>query len=227
MRSSLNGVIGDIDVKVGDYVTDNDVLAVGFENQLLELRLNIPVERAGQLQSGTPVQISDSNQRVLGVGRVSFISPTTNGESQTVLIKVGVPNQRGTLRDGQFVSARVLWGQRRNQAVIPATAIARQGKEQFVYVVQQDGDSLIATKQVVEVGKQQGDFIEVRSGLQPGMTIVSAGLQRVQDGDRVEVLDAPPAQPPGGGPPTLTPIPSPGNSPATPPQPGQQRPASS
>ncbi len=142
------------------------------------------MERAAQLRPGTPVQISDSNKQVLGTGRVSFISPTTEGESQTVLIKVGVPNQSGNLRDGQFVSSRVLWGQRQNQAVVPASAIARQGKDQFVYVVQRNGEELIAKKQVVEVGRQQGDFVEVLSGIQPGMSVVSAGLQRLQDGLR-------------------------------------------
>ncbi|MGD1939078.1 MAG: efflux RND transporter periplasmic adaptor subunit [Cyanophyceae cyanobacterium] len=191
VRSSLDGVIGDIPVKVGDFVTENDVLATGFENQLLELRLSIPVEQAAQLRPGAPVQISNSNQQVLGTGRVSFISPTTEGESQTVLIKVGVPNQNGSLRDGQFVSARVLWGQRQDQAVVPASAIARQGKEQFVYVVQRNGEELVAKKQVVEVGRQQGDFVEVRSGLQPGVSVVSAGLQRLQDGDLIKELGAP------------------------------------
>ncbi|MEM9772011.1 MAG: efflux RND transporter periplasmic adaptor subunit [Cyanobacteria bacterium P01_D01_bin.73] len=235
VRSSLNGVIGDIPVKVGDFVTESDVLATGFENRLLELRLSVPVERAAQLRSGTPVQIGDSNQRVLGTGRVNFISPTTEGESQTVLVKVGVPNQNGQLRDGQFVSARVLWGQRQNQAVVPASAIARQGKEQFVYVVQRDGEGLVARKQVVELGRQQGDFVEVLSGLQPGMSVVSAGLQRLSDGDPIKLLDAPPPGAQQNTQPNLTPLPAPsvgtgGLAPASPtpasPTPGQT-PASS
>ncbi|MEM1425557.1 MAG: efflux RND transporter periplasmic adaptor subunit, partial [Cyanobacteria bacterium P01_H01_bin.130] len=198
----------------------NDVLAVGFQNQILELRLNVPVERAAQLGQGTPVQISDGNEQVLGVGRVNFVSPTTDGETQTVLIKVGVPNQQGTLRDGQFVSARVLLEERQNQAVIPVAAIARRGTEQFVYVVQRDGETLRAKKVVVEVGKQQGDFVEIIAGLTPGMSVVSAGLQRLQDGDPITVLDAPsapsapqpsPAIP--GAQPNLTPLPAPSRSP--------------
>ena len=221
VRSSLNGVIGDIPVKVGDYVSENDILAVGFENQLLELRLNIPVERAARLRPGTPVQISDSNQRVLGVGRVDFISPTTQGDTQTVLIKVGVPNQKGILRDGQFVSARVLWGQRRDQAVVPVAAIARQGKDQFVYVVQRNGEKLLAKKQKIKAGKQQGDFVEVLAGLKPGLSVVTAGLQRLQDGDAIKLLEAPPVAP--GGAPNLTPLPAPSDS-----APGTgQKPASS
>lgn len=56
MRLSPALYIGDVPAKVGDFLRKGDIISTLTQNQSLELRLAIPVERQPQLRLGLPVQ---------------------------------------------------------------------------------------------------------------------------------------------------------------------------
>ncbi len=187
IEAPFSGMIGDVLIKPGDYVRPGDEVTTLTENQQLELRLPIPLERKLDLQLGLPVQIRDPKGNDLGVGRLSFIAPTVNQESQTILAKATLNESNQVLRDGQFVKATVVWNQRQNQIVIPLTAVIFQGEQQFVYIAEGD-DILTAKKQPIQLGLIQGDRAEVKTGLQPGQKLIYSGIQRLSDGVEVNVV---------------------------------------
>lgn len=178
ISAPFTGVIGDVPVKVGDFLSKGDAMMTLTENQLLDLRLSVPLEREGQLRMGLPVQMIDAQGKVLATGRISFISPRVNGDSQTILAKATFDNRQGTLRDGQFVRARVVWNQRPNSVVVPMTAVISQGEERFVFVAQ----GQVAKRQPIKLGLIQGDRAEVLEGLEAGQKIVVSGIQKIGDG---------------------------------------------
>jgi RND family efflux transporter MFP subunit len=188
ITAPFSGMIGDVIIKLGDYVRSGDIVTTLTENQQLELRLPIPIERKSDLRLGLPVQIQDSQGNNLGVGQISFISPTVNQASQTILAKALLNPDNQALKDGQFVKARVVWNQRQNQVVIPLTAVIFQGQQQFVYVAV-GTESLTAKKQPVQLGLIQGDRAEVKTGLQAGEKLIISGIQRLSDGVEVNPID--------------------------------------
>ena len=182
------GMIGDVLMKQGDYVRPGDIVTTLTENQQLELRLPIPIERKSDLKLGLPVKIQDSQGQNLGVGQISFISPTVNQASQTILAKATLNQENQVLKDGQFVKAIVVWNQRQNQIVIPLTSIIFQGQQQFVYIAE-GNESLTAKKQSIQLGLIQGDRAEVKTGLQPGQKLIISGIQRLSDGVEINPVD--------------------------------------
>ncbi|WP_448561773.1 efflux RND transporter periplasmic adaptor subunit [Trichothermofontia sp.] len=185
------GIIGDIPVKVGTYVEAGDTLMTVTQNQILDLRLPIPLERGPDLRLGLPVRIEDVQGKALGNGRITFISPQVNAESQTILAKASINNPQDQLRDGQFVRARVIWKRQPSAIVIPSTAIVAQGTERLVYVAvpgEAEG-TLIAKSQPIQVGQIQGDRTEVVQGLQVGTQIVVSGTQKLADGVPIMPLE--------------------------------------
>lgn len=178
----FTGMVGDIDVKVGDYVERGDILTRLTANNLLELRLPIPLERKADLKLGLPVQMSDSEGKVIATGRVSFISPSVDQDSQTILAKAAFDNTNGLLKDGQFVRAEVVWKQKPNTVLVPMTAVRFQGEQRFVFVAEGNNEQLKAKQQPVKLGLIQGDRAEVLGGLRPGQQIVVSGLQKLTDG---------------------------------------------
>ena len=182
------GVVGDMDVKIGDFVSKGDTMTTLTANQVLEVNLSIPLERRSDLRIGLPVEITSPEGKSLGMGRISFISPTVS-DSQTVLAKADVNNRAGQLQDGQFVRARTIWDERR-AVVVPMTAVGFQGEERFVYVVAGVGEERKAKRQIVELGLVQGDFAEVVSGLRPGEQLIISGMQKLKDGADIKVLGA-------------------------------------
>jgi RND family efflux transporter MFP subunit len=191
IKASFAGEVGDIPVDVGDYLQQGDEFTNLIQNQLLFLRMSIPAERSDQLQLGLPVRLYDSDNQLLKTGKIRFISPQVNTDSQTILVKAAFENTKGNLRDGQFVRGEVIWEKRENTFVVPTNAVIFSGDKTFIYVAQ-EGETLTAKKQPVQLGLTLGDRAEVVQGLQSGDRIVVSGTQKIGDGAPLMPLGAKP-----------------------------------
>ena len=181
------GVIGDIPVKVGDYLKKGDAIATLTENKLLDLRLSIPLERMPQLRLGLPVQMLDDRGKAIATGQISFISPNVSANSQTILAKATFPNPSGELLNLQFVKAKVIW--KENPGIlVPVIAVTRLGGQTFVFTAQKPEQPqpgmppLIARQKPVKLGTIEGNNYQVVEGLQAGEKIVVAGILNLTDG---------------------------------------------
>jgi RND family efflux transporter MFP subunit len=205
ITAPLSGIVGDIPIKLGTVVTNQDLLTTLTRNQSLNLRLSIPLERAPDLQLGQRVGLTDPQGQVLQTGQISFISPQVTSGSQSILAEATFNNPTGTLRDGQFVRARVIWSERPG-ILIPTSAITRIAGEPFVFVAQSpeapteaapvanpDGPSnvptLVARQRQVQLGTLQGNAYHVLSGLNPGEQVIVSGVLNLSDG--APVMPAP------------------------------------
>jgi RND family efflux transporter MFP subunit len=195
------GTVGDVPIKVGDFVNTSTQLVTITQNQPLEVNIFVPIERGPQLRKGTPVEIMDAQGKSLGMSRVFFISPNSSNNNQgSVLIKSLFDNSKNQLRAGQFASARVIWSQRAG-VLIPVTAVTPVAGETFVYVTaqapsqppqgekrekpqaaQQGASQLVARQKRVKLGKIKGNNYQVLEGLQPGDKIIVSGLLNLRDG---------------------------------------------
>jgi len=201
------GVIGDIPVKVGDYLKTGDAIATLTENQLLDLRLSIPLERMPQLRQGLPVEMLDTQGKAIAKGQISFISPNVSANSQTILAKATFPNPTGELLNLQFVKARVIWDQKPG-ILVPVTAVTRLGGQTFVFTAQKPEQSkpgmppLVARQKPVKLGTIKGNNYQIIEGLQAGEKVIVAGILNLTDGAPIVVQEPGEAEgkkPPVGG----------------------------
>ena len=211
-RSQLNyyrvvapnsGTVGDISVNAGDRVTRATVLTtVDDRNDVLELYINVPVQQATQLKVGLPVRLVDDRGQVLATNRITFVSPTVDTSTQSVLAKAQLVDGRGEFRSDQFVRARVVWTEAPGLTV-PVTAVVRTTGDFFAFVAEKAGakgatgaantEGLVAKQKRVQLGEIVGNEYVVQSGLQPGEQLIVSGLQKIRDG--APVMAAPPAAP--------------------------------
>ncbi len=114
-RSQLNyyrvvspnaGTVGDVPVNPGDRVTRSTVLTTVADNDLLEVYINVPVQQAAQLKVGLPVRLMDDRGQLLNTNRITFVSPSVDTSTQSVLAKAELVDGRNQFRSDQFVRAR-------------------------------------------------------------------------------------------------------------------------
>jgi len=121
-------------------------------------------------------------------GKVAEISPTSDPVSRSVIVKIDLlpkgkkDGPQPFLRSGLFGKARFSSGER-TLIAIPAKAIVQRGQLQGVYVVDSTN---IARLRLIQAGKSYGERVEVLAGLRDGEKILVEGLEKVQDGCRVE-----------------------------------------
>ena len=197
--SPIAGTVGDIPVNVGDRVTRATELTTVNENDVLEVYINVPVQQAPQLKVGLPVRLVDDRGQVLATNRITFVSPTVDTATQSVLAKAALVEGRGQFRADQFVRARIVWTEAPGLTV-PLTAVARITGQFFVFVAEKADQGLVAKQKGVQLGEIIGNDYVVQSGLQPGEQLIVSGLQKIRDG--APVMPAPPAG--AGAPPDPT-----------------------
>ncbi|MCX4174670.1 MULTISPECIES: efflux RND transporter periplasmic adaptor subunit [Paraburkholderia] len=187
------------------YVYQLDPMWVNFsvsENELLKFREEIT---AGRLRFPAnddfevTVIMADGTE-FPNHGHISFANPAFSTETGTFLVRASFANEKGQLRPGQFVRARVSGASRPKAILVPQRAVLQGAKSHFVWVV--DNDSK-AHQRVVEVGEWHGDDWFITEGLQPGERVVVDGAIRVAADVPLKIVAAPAAHAaanvPGGG----------------------------
>jgi RND family efflux transporter MFP subunit len=187
IRAPFAGIVGDIPVHLGDYVSPTTLLTTVDENADLEAYIYVPTERATLVRRGLPVEILDSSGKVLVKSTISFLSPQVDNGLQSILAKAEIPRTAQILRNQQLVNARVIWSTS-PAPVVPVLAVSLVGGQTFVYLAAPKGDGYIAHQVPVQVGETVGNTYPVLGGLKPGDKVITSGLQFLQEGAPVKPL---------------------------------------
>ncbi len=190
IRAPFAGVIGDIPVHQGDYVSPTTMLTTLDENSGLEAYIYVPTERATMVKQGLPVEILDTDGSVLAKSTVSFLSPQVDNSLQGILAKAEIP-AGSAVRNQQVVNARVTW-----TVCAEADCACACGDADWRSVVclrrEADGDGISAHLVPVTVGDTVGNSYPVLSGLKSGDQVIVSGLQFLGEGAPVKPMAGPP-----------------------------------
>ncbi len=181
VRAPFNGVVGDIPVHVGDYVTTTTMLTTVDESNDLEAYVYIPTERAAEVRMGLGIELTDDNGKVLEETKVDFVSPEVDSTLQGILVKAPVKSGLEILRNAQIVKAKVIWSTKA-MAVVPVLAVIRQGEQSFVFLVQKQNGMAAAHRVPVVLGDTVGNNYSIVSGLSAGDHVIVTGTQFLVDG---------------------------------------------
>jgi RND family efflux transporter MFP subunit len=181
IKAPFDGVIGDVPVHVGDYVTSSTALTTVDENKDLEAYIYVPTERASEAHIGLPVELLDDAGNVTERSSVDFLSPQIDVQTQGILLKAPVKSGSAALRSAQLVKARVIW-KNATAPLIPVLAVTRQGGQTFVFLAAAQGAGHFVAKQVaVTLGDTVGNSYAVTAGIKPGDQIIVSGTQYLVD----------------------------------------------
>jgi len=184
VRAPVDGMIGDVPVRVGDHVTNQSMLTTLDRGGQLEAYVYVPAEKAAAAHAGMLVDLVDNEGKPMLHTKVFFISPQVDTDSQTLLLKTQVPNADLKFRNAQQVHARVIWSERK-APMIPITAVTRLSGKLFAFVAEAQGQQTVARQRVIQVGDLVGNDYVVLDGIQPGDKIITTGVQTLADGMQV------------------------------------------
>lgn len=192
VAAPTDGIVGDVPVRVGNQVTPLTVLTTINQNDRLEVHVQVPIERATDLRSGLPLRLLDIGGAPVASTTVSFVAPSVDQATQTVLAK-GLVGNPGSLRAHQFVRAQIVW-KTSEGLLIPVLAVTRVNDQYFAFVAEAQGGGLVARQRPVKLGPIVGDAYALLSGVRPDERIVVSGVQKLADGAPIAAV-APPAAP--------------------------------
>jgi RND family efflux transporter MFP subunit len=186
LRSPLDGVVAAILVPAGQPVDGNATPVIEVaQTDVLDLRAAIAAGRVGEVSVGQKSRLD-----VEGVGEVAgaveAIAPLVDPATNTVLVRVRVPNGARRLRGGMFARGAIL-GVEHEGLTVPRAALlpGDGGAANQVAVV--GADNVVAHRALV-LGGETGDAFEVRGGINAGERVIIEGGYALPDGTKVEIV---------------------------------------
>ena len=185
------GVITERRIDIGDLVTagstSNTSPLFGIA-QYDEIRVfaNVPQSASGDVGVGTAATITAAEypDRVFE-GKVTRTSKSIDPHSRTLRVEVDLPNPDYKLLPGMYLKVEFSL-KAKSHVQIPASALLFQTAGPQVAVIQPD--STVKFKDV-RIGRDNGNTVEIASGLSEGDRVVLNINNQIPDGSKVTVRD--------------------------------------
>lgn len=107
-------------------------------------------------------------------GNISFIDPIVDEKTQTVNVRVAIPNESGKIKIGDFGQATIKLNRdsMEQPVVVPRESVLINGDNSIVYVETDPGRFEFRKVEVLEI---LGEQISLASGVEPGENVVASG----------------------------------------------------
>jgi membrane fusion protein, multidrug efflux system len=136
----------------------------------------IPAIKAGQAAT---FRVDGFGERVFD-GRVERINPTADQGSRAITLYISVANRDGALRGGMFAKGQIVLDKTAPATMVPASAVRDEAGQSYVFTIENGK----VAKRAVKVGASEphGGMVEVQSGLEKGLQVVSARVSGLKTG---------------------------------------------
>jgi multidrug efflux system membrane fusion protein len=196
--SPTDGRAGQRLVAVGSTVHTTDVSGLVTVTQMnpIWVAFSVPQDLLPAIlreSAGHALKVSAlprDRSRTLAEGELVFVDSQVTPTNGQVQLKARFDNSRTTLWPGELVAVRLLLRTQADATVVPQQAVQQGPDGAFVYVA---NARHAAEVRKVDVGAVVDGMQWVRSGLQPGETVVTQGQYRLAPGVLLAAMPAPAA----------------------------------
>lgn len=169
--SKEEGYITTLNVKEGDYVMDGGTVVelANLSTLWAEAQVYTTQMFAINKTENVSVQIPDLNETING--KIDFINPEINPDTRISLVRVTIPNTSHQLHPGMPVYI-ITNNSVHNSIALPVDAVLTDSNSSSVWVQTKPG---IYEVRMVQIGINNGNSVEITSGLHTGDVVVTSG----------------------------------------------------
>ena len=193
----ISGRVGVRLVDAGNLVGTADTAGIVTINQISPIAVTFTLpqgefQRLSRVSEGFSKPLvteayGQESGELLDTGELVVVDNRVDPSTATVQLKARFANAKHHLWPGQLLNVRLTLQTLRNALALPTIAVNQGPKGPFAYVI--ENDTAVVRPLVVDV--RQDDFTTIRSGVQPGETVVIEGQGSLRPGAKVSVRHTP------------------------------------
>lgn len=183
--ADVDGVVTAVEAEVGQVVAAGAPVVRVAKTGDMDVVVGIPEDKINAIRRMTDVKVRLwANAQETYSAKLRELSPIADPVTRTYLAKVALPENAKDVRLG--MTAMASFGMKNPQAMIrlPITALFQEKNVSSVWVVESGVVKLVP----VQLGASSGEDVLVAAGIQPGQTIVTAGVNLLKAGQKVTIL---------------------------------------
>ncbi len=181
VRAPFAGIVARKMANAGEKVQVDSPLFTLVDLARMEIEAPAPASEIPSIRAGQAVnfRVDGFGERAFE-GRVERINPTADAGSRSITLYISVANRDGALKGGMFAKGSIVLDRTSSAPVIPASAVREEAGQTYVYTI----ESGRIAKRAVRIGlaEPQLGLVEVKSGLEDGVPVVSARVTGLKPG---------------------------------------------
>lgn len=186
--AKVNGYADQVNVRVGEFFQGfiGNMPQIQIVNtSSLKVVTDIPENYINRVKKGSSVKIilPDLNNKEIK-STITLISQSINANSRGFIVEAKIPYQNN-LKPNQVAIMKILDYAANNVVTIPINLIQTDEKGKYVYVMEANGNGFIAKKKAINIGEVYNGLAEIKSGLQAGERLITAGFQSIYEGQNI------------------------------------------
>jgi cobalt-zinc-cadmium efflux system membrane fusion protein len=164
MKAALSGTVIERQISVGEYASEQKAAFTVADLSTVWVDLSINRRDLPRVKIGDTILIDAGDNTEPVEAKLSYISPISNADTQSVLARAVVPNDPLRLRPGLFITARLLLAAKEVPLAIKTSALQTIENRAVVFV--KNGNKF--EPRDVELGERDAEQVEVLFGLVEG-----------------------------------------------------------
>jgi len=183
ITAPISGQIVEKRINAGEMALPGQPLIKIEDNKNLRLEVTVKEQDILSIQPGNPVRVRiDAVPGTEIRGTVSQVVQASDVRTHSFIVKIDIPANKGLIT-GMYGKAYFTIG-KHEAILVPKSAVVEMSGISGVYLVSADKGAVF---QMVQVGEEHGNFVEVISGLKRGDRVISDKHLGRMDGKRVVV----------------------------------------
>lgn len=190
VRAPFRGVVSQRLAQVGEWVNPGDALVELVATDGLRFDFRVPQSYYAKLDEQARIDLTlDAVPDEVVAGRVQSIVPVKDPGARTFLLRVVSDAQHSLpVTPGMSARAAIRIDTGREAVVVPRDAVLMypDGRRTVWVVESEDGQPVVHEKRI-DAGLEFDGLVEVRSGIEAGLDVVTRGNEALRDGETVVV----------------------------------------
>ena len=203
IRAPFTGELGIRQVDLGEYLPAGSAIVPLQSLDPIYIDYTLPERHLADLKVGQTIELTvQSYPNETYQGKIEALNPGIDPGTRSIQIRAILDNPNALLRPGMFAEVRTLLPRRNNVMTVPQRAISYAPYGDSVFVVKDKDGQKVVQRQQIDTGMVRHGQVAVKSGLDAGDEVVSAGQNKLRndqpitinneiDVDRKDVVDSP------------------------------------
>jgi len=186
ITSPINGVVGSINLSLGDTANPTSPAATVTDTSRLEIETLVSESEVSYIKTGDEVEIliKAAGDNVFK-GKVESVANVPDPVKRNYAVKVVLDNPENKIKSGMFAEVIINTVSKQDVLCVPISAVIPRNGRDTIYTIDKEKR---AREVDVETGLRDNNYVEIISGLKAGDKVITKGNTLVNEGTLVRVV---------------------------------------
>jgi RND family efflux transporter MFP subunit len=187
IRAPFAGYISARPVAVGEFVSTASVVATILRTNPIKIVIQVAEADVPNVVVGRGVSLQvDAFPDRNFAGYVSAVNPQVDPTSRAASVEALIDNSNNLLKAGMFATVRIIREGGSVGVFVPRASVFHDQTNQSDRVFSVNAG--IAKLNVVQLGPEEGDAIQILSGIDPGLDVATSSVEQLYEGAKVNIV---------------------------------------